>query len=588
MSGGEAMFFSRFIAGNALCAVFGLILMLGKRLAGRRLTPAFHYWIWLMFMLALTAVFLPEGVLQPLRYAGNESGGEYAAVSNAAAGLAHVPENGGAYDAVILVKEPRLPAVLCCVWASGAALGGVAFAKGALELHRLRRKARAVNGGMLAVFYRCGERVRVRRQIWVLQSPRVRAPVSFGLVRPCVIVPDGSLDAVTCAEMEHVFLHELTHIRHWDSAMNYLACALAALYWFNPVVHLAFEQMRRDREAYCDWSVLCRMATVDERLNYGHTLLRFASGPREQPLGTENGFGGSARLRYRIELISQFEGRTKKSAVYGFVLLTAAAVLLVSSLPVLAEFSAVRDVYVPGRTLAVEQADYSAFFGGWEGCAVVYDMSADRYTAYRPEELTRRIPACSTYKLLSALNALEQGIITPQRSTLAWDGTPQPFAAWCGEQDLRSAMQNSVNWYFQQLDAVAGSTLAEFCREIGCAGEGPAGGDWADGAGLKISPLEQVELLRRIYGGELDCSPENIEAVRQAMLISEGGSGRLYGKTGTGKNGDTEIMGWFIGCAQTGADTYFFAVNVRSGEGVNGADAQEIAREIMESMGIEI
>ena len=589
MSGEETMFFSRFIAGNIFCSVFALLLMLVKALLGKRLTSAYHYRVWLLLMLALLAVFLPASALRPLwtevrvnASAQFPTSGETGEIS--------MPVLTEIHDAAVLAEDSQTMAVLGTVWALGAALSAGMYVKGAMELARLRRGAEPVSGRVLAVFEKYRVELGICGRAALLRSYGVRAPVSFGLFLPCVILPCREAEEMTGRETEHVLLHELVHIRRRDSALNLLACALVALYWCNPVVRVALAQMRRDREVYCDWSVLSLMNTQDERLSYGHTLLRFAGGRRERPACAENGLGGSSvQLRYRIERISHFQRRTRRDSARGLVLFTAAALLVALELPVLAEFAGGEEIYVPERHIAVEEVDYSALFSGKEGCALIYDMCDDRYIAYRPQELMRRIPACSTYKPFSALNALERGIITPRESTLSWDGRAQPFPEWCSDHNLSSAMRGSVNWYFQRLDELAGDTLTGFfdrtdygdARELARFGSG-------DGAGLKISPMEQVELLRGLYSDTLGCARENTRAVREAMLLSESGGNRLYGKTGTGGNERTETLGWFVGWVESEGNVYFFAVSLRCGEGANGADAQKIARGIFADMGIDI
>ena len=63
------------------------------------------------------------------------------------------------------------------------------------------------------------------------------------------------------------------------------------------------------------------------------------------------------------------------------------------------------------------------------------------------EQATLRTAPNSTYKIYDALFGLEEGVIAPDDSFMAWDGTNHPFEAWNGNQDLLSAMQSSVNCY---------------------------------------------------------------------------------------------------------------------------------------------
>ena len=64
---------------------------------------------------------------------------------------------------------------------------------------------------------------------------------------------------------------------------------------------------------------------------------------------------------------------------------------------------------------------------------------------------------------------------------------------------------------------------------------------------LKISPIEQVELLTKLQNNSLGFALKNVKAVKDAIHISSSDFGNLYGKTGTGRVNGKDINGWFIG-----------------------------------------
>ena len=50
---------------------------------------------------------------------------------------------------------------------------------------------------------------------------------------------------------------------------------------------------------------------------------------------------------------------------------------------------------------------------------------------------------------------------------MTWNGDAFPFPSWEADQDLNSAMQNSVNWYFQAIDSQLGiNRVQEFLNKI--------------------------------------------------------------------------------------------------------------------------
>lgn len=145
-------------------------------------------------------------------------------------------------------------------------------------------------------------------------------------------------------------------------------------------------------------------------------------------------------------------------------------------------------------------------------------------------------------------------------------------------------MQNSVNWYFQTLDQyVDFDTLQDFYTSMGYGNHDLSGERtdfWLESS-LKISPLEQVELLEKLYTNELLFQESNIQAVKSALLLESTLNGNLYGKTGTGNINGQNINGWFIGFMEIQNNTYFFATNIQAPDDASGAIATEITLDIL-------
>lgn len=139
----------------------------------------------------------------------------------------------------------------------------------------------------------------------VVQSAAVGSPAVAGLLRPMLLLPATFPAGFTASEARLVLLHELTHLKRRDLPLNWLLCALQALHWFNPLLWLAFAQMRADREAACDAQVLAT-DPEDHRAEYGHALLKLQTAPHH--IGLSLAFIGifqrTAALRSRIRAIA--------------------------------------------------------------------------------------------------------------------------------------------------------------------------------------------------------------------------------------------------------------------------------------------
>ena len=133
------------------------------------------------------------------------------------------------------------------------------------------------------------------------------------------------------------------------------------------------------------------------------------------------------------------------------------------------------------------------------------------------DHASTRVSPNSTYKIYDALLGLESGIITPEHSTFTWNGEPYPFNSWEADQDLTSAIHNSVNWYFQAIDSQAGfQSVKTFLQTINYGNQNTGTNlnlYWTDFS-LKISPIEQVELLQNFYQNNFHFDRKNIQAVK--------------------------------------------------------------------------
>ena len=210
---------------------------------------------------------------------------------------------------------------------------------------------------------------------------------------------------------------------------------------------------------------------------------------------------------------------------------------------------------------------------------MLYDSAADVYTIYNEKLSGERVSPDSTYKIFSALAALESGTISPTDSYMAWDGEENFFDEWNRDQDLETAMKNSVNWYFDRLNEEDMESLKAVFSAFDYGNEKTNGENfWMEGS-LKISPKEQVDALKELYFNEHGFDSENIEAVKDAIRLSDG----FYGKTGSGMVNGRNVNGWFVGFAEGEGNVWFFALNIRDAA---GADAANAAMDILKDKGL--
>jgi beta-lactamase regulating signal transducer with metallopeptidase domain len=112
-------------------------------------------------------------------------------------------------------------------------------------------------------------RLGIRRRIGLLRSTEPMMPITWGIVRPFVMVPAGS-SSWPVARREAVLVHELSHVARHDCLTQTIAAVACALYWPHPGVWFAARRLRVERELACDDQVVS--GGIGARDYAGHLL----------------------------------------------------------------------------------------------------------------------------------------------------------------------------------------------------------------------------------------------------------------------------------------------------------------------------
>jgi beta-lactamase regulating signal transducer with metallopeptidase domain len=99
------------------------------------------------------------------------------------------------------------------------------------------------------------EAVSVKKKVNLLQNKKVKVPLTWGWVKPVVIIPNDSIHW-TSEQRESALYHELSHVKRGDFLVMMLARISLGLYWFNPLSWLVFQSMKKEQEKACDELVL--------------------------------------------------------------------------------------------------------------------------------------------------------------------------------------------------------------------------------------------------------------------------------------------------------------------------------------------
>ncbi len=149
------------------------------------------------------------------------------------------------------------------LWLAGASLIVAWGLAGRLGLVQLLRRAQPVTDGpWRASVDRTAASMGIRRPIAIFMSAEVGAPMTWGAMRPVVVVPTTSEHWADDLR-ESVVAHEVAHMARHDYVLQLMAMVTCAIYWFHPLVWMIAHRMRQAAEKACDDQVL-KLGTTGE------------------------------------------------------------------------------------------------------------------------------------------------------------------------------------------------------------------------------------------------------------------------------------------------------------------------------------
>lgn len=102
----------------------------------------------------------------------------------------------------------------------------------------------------------------LKRKVTVLLNDNISTPVTYGIFRPKIVLQSYILEDEEL--LEHVLVHELTHIKYFDIAFTHIKNVALCLYWYNIAMWIASKLFEDDLEILCDKKVLERLGNTQE------------------------------------------------------------------------------------------------------------------------------------------------------------------------------------------------------------------------------------------------------------------------------------------------------------------------------------
>lgn len=255
------------------------------------------------------------------------------------------------------------------------------------------------------------------------------------------------------------------------------------------------------------------------------------------------------------------------------------------------------------RTVAetTVEINLQEYFDGVNGTAIFYYPESDTYAVYQKELSEKRSSPCSTFKIFSTYVGLDMGVIQMNDSVRTWKGTRYWYEPWNRDIGLPDAFRQSCVWYYRQvIDDIGQPVMQAYIDEMnygnrdisdwqGDLNEGEPltdlKGFWLESS-LKISPKEQIQVLRRIM--ERPEKGELANTLKLLMLSRDDTetSLKVYGKTGFGRVDGKNTDAWFVGLYEKNGKTAYFALRLDDPDNPRATSdkAKAIALSIIDDM----
>ena len=238
-------------------------------------------------------------------------------------------------------------------------------------------------------------------------------------------------------------------------------------------------------------------------------------------------------------------------------------------------------------------------------CFLLFDTRTNNLKRLVDDICSTRLPPASTFKIPHAIAGLESGVIKSADEVLKYNGSHYAYEVWQRDHTLASAMRYSVVWYFQEIAKRLGmSREAFYLRQFRYGNSDPSSGlttFWLGGS-LRISPIEQMTFLRRLYSNELPVSENTMRTVQEILVQPQGvvvnatgehpfdapwpAETQVSAKTGSTSFDRNRAVRWIVGRVKRDQHAWLFVSCVTGPPDLDAMAAVNLAARSLRNLGV--
>ncbi|HEK6950888.1 TPA: beta-lactam sensor/signal transducer BlaR1 [Staphylococcus aureus] len=426
-----------------------------------------------------------------------------------------------------------------------------------------------------------------KRNIVIRKAESIHSPITFWYGKYIILIPSLYFKSINDKKLKYVILHEYAHAKNRDTLHLIIFHIFSIAMSYNPLIQIVKRKMIHDNEVEADRFVLNNINKYEFK-SYAEAIMDsvLKTSFFNKNILSHSFNGKKSLLKRRLINIKEANLKKQSKLILIFICIFTFFIMIIQSQFLMGQSLTDYNYKKPLQS-DYQILDESKNFGSNSGSFVMYSMKKDKYYIYNEKESRKRYSPDSTYKIYLALFGLDRHIISDKNSRMSWNHNHYPFDSWNKDQDLNTAIQNSVNWYFERIsNQLSKNYTSDQLKQLNYGNKnlGSYKAYWLEDS-LKISNLEQVIVLKNMMEQNNHFSKNEKKQLSSSLLIRKNENYELYGKTGTGIVNGKYNNGWFVGYVITNHDKYYFSTHL-SDEKASGENAKLINEKILKEMGV--
>ncbi|CXX16897.1 beta-lactamase regulatory protein [Staphylococcus aureus] len=426
-----------------------------------------------------------------------------------------------------------------------------------------------------------------KRNIVIRKAESIHSPITFWYGKYIILIPSLYFKSINDKKLKYIILHEYAHAKNRDTLHLIIFHIFSIAMSYNPLIQIVKRKMIHDNEVEADRFVLNNINKYEFK-SYAEAIMDsvLKTSFFNKNILSHSFNGKKSLLKRRLINIKEANLKKQSKLILIFICIFTFFIMIIQSQFLMGQSLTDYNYKKPLQS-DYQILDESKNFGSNSGSFVMYSMKKDKYYIYNEKESRKRYSPDSTYKIYLALFGLDRHIISDKNSRMSWNHNYYPFDSWNKDQDLNTAIQNSVNWYFERIsNQLSKNYTSDQLKQLNYGNKnlGSYKAYWLEDS-LKISNLEQVIVLKNMMEQNNHFSKNEKKQLSSSLLIRKNENYELYGKTGTGIVNGKYNNGWFVGYVITNHDKYYFSTHL-SDEKASGENAKLINEKILKEMGV--